>query len=69
MTASGSSCCEDLAHHATATCPDHADPFDCPDRVVVRFRDGSYGLPIRDGGTSAIGIAHCPWCGSRLPAG
>ena len=60
------SCCDDMRYHATQTCPDHADPFDCPDRVVVRSANGDYGLPIHDGGSSVIGIDHCPWCGTRL---
>ncbi|MEU9834971.1 hypothetical protein AB0D67_25850 [Streptosporangium sp. NPDC048047] len=49
-------------------CEDHEDPFECPD-ALVRFNAGfqEYGLIIHDGETSVIGIAFCPWCGSRLP--
>jgi hypothetical protein len=28
--------------------------------------DGVNGLIIHDGGSSSIGIAFCPWCGSTL---
>jgi hypothetical protein len=48
-------------------CEDHPDPFDCADNIIVRASDGSYGLPIHDGGSSYIEIRFCPWCGSRLP--
>ncbi|HZY17518.1 MAG TPA: hypothetical protein VFE82_03505 [Ramlibacter sp.] len=27
-----------------------------------------YGLIVHDGGSSAIAIAFCPWCGTKLPA-
>lgn len=62
-------CCEALSTHTEYRCPDHPDPYDCPDNVVVRAKDGSFGLPIHDGGGSHIAISHCPWCGSELPAG
>jgi hypothetical protein len=32
---------------------------------VDHFRE--YGIRILDGGTSFQEIAHCPWCGCRLP--
>lgn len=61
-------CCDDLRGQVEAICPDHPDPWDCADAVVVRLLDGSYGLPVHDGGSSWITISHCPWCGSVLPA-
>lgn len=49
----------------------HPSPWDCPDFVMVRLGNGSYGLPVRDGdassAASAIEIMYCPWCGSPLP--
>jgi hypothetical protein len=60
-------CCEDMALHASHNCPDHSDPFDCPDSVIIRHRDGSFGLPVHDGGSSSIGINRCPWCATTLP--
>ena len=51
-----------------ARCATHPDAIDCPDAVVIYWaRYDEYGLPIRDGGTSAITIAFCPWCGCVLP--
>ncbi|MFI7043936.1 DUF6980 family protein [Streptosporangium sandarakinum] len=64
----GEHCCESMIRQVTWHCDDHEDPFDCPDALVwfgSTFQE--YGLIIHDGGTSAIGIAFCPWCGSRLP--
>jgi hypothetical protein len=47
-------------------CEQHPDLADCPDALVLRSGDGWYGLRVHDGGTSAIEISFCPWCGSRL---
>jgi hypothetical protein len=49
-------------------CDQHADPFDCPDTLIV-FHEvfGEYGLPVRDGGPSYLIISNCPFCGARLP--
>ncbi|WP_405144274.1 hypothetical protein OG589_41320 [Sphaerisporangium sp. NBC_01403] len=61
-------CCESMAFHLTWHCDLHEDPFDCPGALVEfipKFQE--YGLIVHDGGTSVIGIAFCPWCGSRLP--
>lgn len=58
-----------MAHQVAGRCDRHDDPFECPDALVTfdaRFQE--YGLIIHDGGTSAVGITFCPWCGSRLPA-
>jgi hypothetical protein len=30
-----------------------------------KFRE--YGIPVHDGGSSQLGIAFCPWCGTKLP--
>ena len=34
-------------------------------KYIPKFRE--YGIPVLDGGSSVIEIAHCPWCGSPLP--
>lgn len=51
------------------TCDDHDDPYECSDIVVVQMYGEWFGLPVHDGGRSAITIDYCPWCGARLPAG
>jgi hypothetical protein len=62
-------CCQMMEYHATYTCDVH-DRFECPDIVMHRYvnTDGRvwYGIPIHDGGTSAIKVAFCPWCSFRL---
>jgi hypothetical protein len=59
-------CCDALRERAEYRCPDHDDPFDCPDNIVVGRPGERFGLPVHDGGTSSIKIAFCPWCGSAL---
>ena len=36
------------------------------DVIMNKWRDGSYGIPIHDGGASVIKINYCPWCGLNL---
>lgn len=57
-----------MARQLSHTCEQHDDPFDCPDNLIVYFpRFDEYGIIIHDGGSSVLTIAHCPWCGRRLP--
>jgi hypothetical protein len=63
-----SECCERMAYDLDQVCHDHADRFDCPDALIVKGVDGTYGLIVHDGGTSCIKIAFCPWCGTDLGA-
>lgn len=46
-------------------CEFHNNPHDCPDYIIAQFGD-VIGIPIRDGGSSFIGIKFCPWCGEKL---
>lgn len=61
-------CCSEMAAALAYDCDQHADPFDCPDTVLV-FHElfSEYGLPIRDGGQSYLVISNCPFCGAKLP--
>jgi hypothetical protein len=60
--------CVHIAYQVTQRCQEHEDPWDCPDHVLVYDpRYDEYGIPIRDGGSSQVGILHCPWCGIELP--
>lgn len=50
------------------TCDQHSRA-DCPDVAIVRYGMGddvSFGIPIRDGGSSFYAIRRCPWCGAVL---
>jgi hypothetical protein len=60
-------CCPAMTDHASHTCPDQDDPFDCPDRVIAGEPGRWVGFSIHDGGSSTIRIAFCPWCGSAQP--
>jgi hypothetical protein len=49
----------------TQTCDLHSSRWDCPDALITES-DGVYGLIVHDGGSSAVRIAFCPWCGTQL---
>ena len=36
------------------------------DIIINKWSDGTYGIPIHDGGSSIIEIKYCPWCGETL---
>jgi hypothetical protein len=59
-------CCAVFGRNIEHRCKDHPNPFDCPDSLLTQFKDGSFGLIVHDGGSSAIKIAYCPWCGKKL---
>lgn len=59
-------CCNCMDYDLNQRCKQHPDRFDCPD-ALIGILDGQYGIIVHDGGSSVIGIAHCPWCGSKLP--
>ena len=40
--------------------------YDNVDVVMRKWEDGTFGIPIHDGGTSIIKIVFCPWCGQKL---
>lgn len=62
-------CCDQMLEQLGRLCPDHDDhPAACPDVVVIRMQQGRYGLPIHDGGCSAVVVQFCPWCGTKLLA-
>jgi len=62
----GNACCSRMEYDLARVCEQHADRHDCPDALVAEVR-GGFGLMIHDGGSSVIEIAHCPWCGAKLP--
>ena len=36
------------------------------DVIINHWKDGTFGIPIHDGGSSLIQINFCPWCGTNL---
>jgi hypothetical protein len=60
-------CCEKMADKVEESInPNGETKHEDVDIVMNRTRDGVYGIPIHDGGTSFIEINNCPWCGARL---
>lgn len=59
-------CCVDMSSHLDQhlTCEDGHDAWSC-DTTLVTADDG-IGILVRDGGSSYILIAYCPWCGVKL---
>jgi hypothetical protein len=65
----GEFCCRWMREDLERTCEQHPDRLDCPDALIHRQSDGSYGIIIHDGGSSVARILVCPWCGSDLHDG
>lgn len=42
------------------------DEYDNPDVIIRKWENGTYGIPIHDGGSSMVQIVYCPWCGTEL---
>jgi len=59
-------CCDTMARQLRHECSDHPVLTDCPDVVVILGPDGEIRMPVRDGGSSFIVAAFCPWCGTQL---
>jgi hypothetical protein len=67
-SAEANHCCLEMHQALAFDCDQHADPFECPDTLIVFHEPfGEYGLPIRDGGPTYLLISHCPFCGTKLP--
>lgn len=60
-------CCDRMRYDFEQACDVHSDRRDCPDALIGRAFGGGFGIYVRDGGTSLIMIAYCPWCGTHLP--
>jgi hypothetical protein len=51
---------------ATTLCGAQHDELGCPDELIRRWKDGTYGLVIHDGGSAISVISFCPYCGTDL---
>lgn len=61
-------CCAQMKDAVEFKCTIHADPYECPDNLIMYVEKfDEYGLIVHDGGTAKMEISFCPWCGSRLP--
>jgi hypothetical protein len=36
------------------------------DVIMNKWKNGTFGIPIHDGGSSVVKINFCPWCGVNL---
>jgi hypothetical protein len=60
-------CCQQMADRVEESVnSDGAIKYNNADVIINKWGNGTYGIPIHDGGTSVIQINHCPWCGSKL---
>jgi len=59
-------CCDRMASDLAHTCAVHPDRTDCPDAFIAEM-NGGFGLMVHDGGSRAVEISFCPWCGIALP--
>lgn len=57
-------CCKMMQLKLEQTCEKHGG--DCVDIVMAHLKDGRYGIPIHDGGSSLIVVNFCPWCGAGV---
>jgi len=60
-------CCLEMANKIFESLDKNGENiFNDVDIVMRKWDDGTYGIPIHDGGSSIIEIKHCPWCGTEL---
>lgn len=62
--------CVHLAYHISQEPSSTLDPQDDADvTLTYDVSNRTYGIPVRDGGSSHIEIKYCPWCGKHcVPA-
>lgn len=60
-------CCFEMAGHIFDSLNEDGEiKHEDVDVIMNELSDGSYGIPIHDGGPSVVKINFCPWCGSKL---
>ncbi|PHR69024.1 MAG: hypothetical protein COA67_11510 [Lutibacter sp.] len=60
-------CCVSMAHKVYVSIDNKGEiKQGNNDAVINRWKDGTYGIPIHDGGMSVVKINFCPWCGENL---
>ena len=60
-------CCVTMAHHIYDSIDDDGEiKYDDHDIIINKWKDGTFGIPIHDGGSSIVKINFCPWCGENL---
>lgn len=60
-------CCVVMANSISNSIDDSGNvKYDDAGVIMHKWEDGTFGIPIHDGGFSIIKIKYCPWCGSKL---
>lgn len=60
-------CCITMANHIFLSYDDNGEiDYGNHDVIMHKWEDGTYGIPVQDGGGSVVKINFCPWCGSNL---
>jgi hypothetical protein len=60
-------CCITMANNVFLSYNENGEiDIENHDVVINKWKDGTYGIPIHDGGSSVVKINYCPWCGSKL---
>jgi len=60
-------CCVIMAKHVSDSLDeDGTIKHEDADVIMNKWKDGSFGIPIHDGGPSIVKINFCPWCGENL---
>ena len=60
-------CCVKMASHIFDSFNEFGEiKYEDHDIIMNKWEDGTFGIPIHDGGSSVIKINFCPWCGTKL---
>ncbi len=60
-------CCVFMAHKVSESLNKKGEiKYNDYDVIIHKWNDGTFGIPIHDGGSSIIEINFCPWCGGNL---
>ena len=60
-------CCPTMAYHVSSSFDEQGEiKYEDVDVIINKWEDGTFGIPIHDGGPSVVKINFCPWCGSKL---
>jgi len=60
-------CCLVMAKHVSDSLDENQEiQHDNHDVIMNKWKDGTFGIPIHDGGSSVVEINFCPWCGENI---
>lgn len=60
-------CCLVLANHVSNSLDEDENIKNNDHDVIInKWKNGTFGIPIHDGGSSVVKINFCPWCGENI---